>query len=216
GTWAEFCGLLGRSREQIDQDILNLRTFGEQALESMSRMGIGYRDFRQFRARPEDGKTALIEVAKKGDKEALLELAEELIAKQESDKKKLVDERDKARNDYEAREKVIQATKDENAKLKEKLARIPKEKPDEKGKAMVIEVGATALGAQKEVKQLATGVQALLDHMSEHGLDLDFQNAIEHHLTGLVGELATLISALDLAGVSTLKERLLVAFGDAE
>ena len=84
GTWDEFCGLLGRSRQQVDEDILNLRALGEQALASMSQAGIGYREMRQLRALPEDGRTALIEVAKKGDKEALLDLAEDLLARQVS------------------------------------------------------------------------------------------------------------------------------------
>ncbi|WP_338734737.1 hypothetical protein V8954_23570 [Klebsiella michiganensis] len=89
GTWDEFCSLLGRSRQQIDEDILNLRTLGEEALESMSRMGIGYRELRQFRRLPEDQKSALIEVAKEGDKTALLELAEEMIAKHAREKEEL-------------------------------------------------------------------------------------------------------------------------------
>ena len=40
GTWEEFCTLLGRSVDQVDRDITNLHAFGEQALESMSLMGI--------------------------------------------------------------------------------------------------------------------------------------------------------------------------------
>ena len=58
GTWEEFCNLLGRSVDQVDRDISNLRAFGEEALESMSRMGIGYRELRQFRRLPEDQKSA--------------------------------------------------------------------------------------------------------------------------------------------------------------
>lgn len=75
GTWEEFCGLLGRSVEHADRDIANLRAFGEEALESMSAMGIGYRELRQYRRLPEDQKQALIEVAKAGDKEGFVELA---------------------------------------------------------------------------------------------------------------------------------------------
>ncbi|MGX2039869.1 hypothetical protein ACWJKU_07000 [Methylocaldum sp. MU1018] len=59
GTWAEFCGLLGMSEDKADLDIKNLQAFGEEALESMSRMGIGYRELRQFRRLPDDQKTAL-------------------------------------------------------------------------------------------------------------------------------------------------------------
>lgn len=58
GTWEEFCSLLGRSVDQVDRDIANLRTFGEEALESMSRMGSGYRELRQFRRLQDDQKSA--------------------------------------------------------------------------------------------------------------------------------------------------------------
>lgn len=43
----------------------------------MSRMGIGYRELRQYRRLPDDQKQALIEVAKTGDKEGFVELAED-------------------------------------------------------------------------------------------------------------------------------------------
>lgn len=79
GTWEEFCSLLGRSREQVDEDIRNLRALGEEALESMSRMGIGYRELRQWRRLPEDARSALIEAVKQGNKDAVEYLAEELI-----------------------------------------------------------------------------------------------------------------------------------------
>ncbi|CAD6006025.1 TPA: hypothetical protein ACV5CF_001917 [Escherichia coli] len=49
GTWDEFCNVLGISVDKADLDIANLRTFGEKALESMPRMGSGYRELRQFR-----------------------------------------------------------------------------------------------------------------------------------------------------------------------
>jgi hypothetical protein len=81
--------VLGISADKADLDIANLTAFGEEALESMSRMGIGYRELRQFRRLPEDQKSALIEVAKEGDKTALLELAEEMIAKHAREKEEL-------------------------------------------------------------------------------------------------------------------------------
>lgn len=89
GTWEEFCGLLGMSVEKADLNIANLKAFGEEALESMSRMGIGYRELRQYRRLPEDQKTALLEVAKAGDKDAFLELAEEMISKHAKEKESL-------------------------------------------------------------------------------------------------------------------------------
>lgn len=106
GTWQEFCGILGRSVEQVDEDIRNLRQFGEEALESMSRMGIGYRELRQYRRLPEDQKAALIEVAKSGDKESFVELAEEIISKHAAEKAELQKKLDDVQGDYDALSKV--------------------------------------------------------------------------------------------------------------
>nr|WP_202984999.1 hypothetical protein [Gilliamella sp. ESL0250] len=48
GTWEEFCNLLGYTPEHANEAISNLTNFGEEALESMSRMGIGYRKLYQY------------------------------------------------------------------------------------------------------------------------------------------------------------------------
>lgn len=79
GTWEEFCGLLGMSDEKANTDIANLRAFGEEALESMSRMGIGYRELRQFRKLPADQREALAQIATTGTKDDVLEAAYEAI-----------------------------------------------------------------------------------------------------------------------------------------
>lgn len=118
GTWQEFCSLLGRSVEQIDEDIRNLNMLGEEALESMSRMGIGYRELRQYRKLPEDQKTALIEVAKAGDKETLVELAKEFIAKNNKEKEQLKKENNNLQADY----KALSKRNADVAKEKEELA----------------------------------------------------------------------------------------------
>lgn len=106
GTWEEFCGLLGRSVDQVDRDITNLRAFGEEALESMSRMGIGYRELRQYRRLPEDDKSALIEAAKAGDSAAFVDLAEELISKHVKEKDELQTKLDEVQRDHDALSKV--------------------------------------------------------------------------------------------------------------
>ncbi len=81
GTWEEFCNLLGKSVDKVDTDITNLKAFGEEALESMQRIGIGYRKLRQYRQLPQTQQEELIEAAKANDKDAFLEVAEELITK---------------------------------------------------------------------------------------------------------------------------------------
>lgn len=106
GTWEEFCALLGTSAPKVNEDINNLRSFGEEALDSMSRMGIGYRELRQYRRLPEDQKAALIEVAKSGDKESFVELAEEIISKHAAEKAELQKKLEDAQGDYDALSKV--------------------------------------------------------------------------------------------------------------
>ncbi|GLT22671.1 hypothetical protein GCM10007933_21310 [Zoogloea oryzae] len=89
GTWEEFCGLLGMSDEKVNQDIANLRAFGEEALESMNRMGIGYRELRQFRKLPPDQREALALIAKSGNREDLLEAALDAIEKEKASAREL-------------------------------------------------------------------------------------------------------------------------------
>lgn len=123
GTWEEFCRLLGRSVDQVDRDIANLHAFGEAALESMSAMGIGYRELRQYRKLPEDQKQALIEVAKAGDKEGFVELAEEIIAKHAKEKEQLTAQVEEAKATLEAKDRVLQTRAELIGKLEEQTAR---------------------------------------------------------------------------------------------
>lgn len=116
GTWEEFCNLLGRSVAQVDEDISNLRALGEEALESMSRMGIGYRELRQYRRLPEDDKSALIAAAKAGDSAAFVDLAEELISKHVKEKDVLQSKLDEVQRDHDALSKV---EADTNRKLRD-------------------------------------------------------------------------------------------------
>ncbi len=106
GTWEEYCTMLGRSVDMVDRDIANLQAFGEEALDAMSRAGLGYRDLRQFRKLPADQKTALIEAAKAGDKDTLLELAEDLIAKHIKEKDEFTQQAAEATQNYSALEQV--------------------------------------------------------------------------------------------------------------
>lgn len=122
GTWEEFCRLLGRSVDQVDRDIANVQAFGEQALESMSAMGIGYRELRQYRKLPEDQKQALIEVAKAGDKEGFVELAEEIIAKHAKEKEALATRVEEAQATLEAKDRVLQTRAELIGKLEEQVA----------------------------------------------------------------------------------------------
>ncbi|MFT4191660.1 MAG: hypothetical protein QM617_09090 [Comamonas sp.] len=89
GTFDGFCRALGTSASKVDEDLKNLQVFGEEALAQLTQAGAGYRELRQYRRLPEDEQKALVEVAATGDKEAFLELAETIIAKNAKDKAEL-------------------------------------------------------------------------------------------------------------------------------
>lgn len=152
GTWDEFCGLLGRSVDQVDRDIANLRAFGEEALESMSRMGIGYRELSQYRRLPQDQQAALIEVAKAGDKEAFVDLAEEIIARHAKEKDALGRRLDETKADYAAQSEVMAKKTCELDKARRELEisrqRIQAMPADEAAKALRGEVAAIAYEAE--------------------------------------------------------------------
>ena len=122
GTWVEFCGLLGISDDKANEDINNLNAFGEDALEQMQRIGIGYRELRQYRKLPEDQKQALIEVAKAGDKEGFVELAEEIIAKHAKEKEALATQVEEAQATLEAKDRVLQSRAELIGQLEEQVA----------------------------------------------------------------------------------------------
>lgn len=175
GTWDEFCGLLGISREKADLDISNLRAFGEETLESMSRMGIGYRELRQFRRLPDDQKTALIEVAKSGDKDAFLELAEDMIAKHAKEKESLTQRAEEAEANLEARSRVLEDKNGKIDQLTEEVAKVKKRvkalPPADVGEEIRKEVTTLAAQAEVGIRAMRAGLQALAEHTEAHGID---------------------------------------------
>ncbi|SFB28241.1 hypothetical protein SAMN05216248_10449 [Pseudomonas simiae] len=176
GTWDEFCSLLGRSRQQVDEDIANLRTLGEEALESMSRMGIGYREMRQYRRLPEDAQAALIEVAKAGDKDAFVDLAEEIIAKHAKEKAELAQRLDEVNADYDAQGEVMAKKTKELDSTKQELEkhrkRIQTATPDDVIKELRTEVVALQFEVEAKILgELREGFSKMTEHAAANGQD---------------------------------------------
>lgn len=197
GTWQEFCGILGRSVEQVDEDIRNLRALGEEALESMSRMGIGYRELRQYRKLPEDQKSALLEAAKSGDKDAFVDLAEELIAKNAKDKEALAQQLDNVNADYKAQSQVLADTssklQDTKLELEKTRRLVAARTPDEKITAVREEAIKLATEAEVAVAcKLRPAVEALVAHADEEGAD---HRAV---IAGLLAQVERAVSSIRL------------------
>lgn len=206
GTWDEFCGLLSMSVAKADEDIVNLRNFGETALESMSRMGIGYRELRQYRRLPDDQKTALIEVAQSGDKDAFLELAEDLIAKHAREKEGATQRISDLEGDLQAKEELLAERHQENSELREKLVRIKRLPPDEVASELTREtaefVGEALIKLDTSVRAAFT---ALTEHHAAHGGG-DFRHLMAGHVAELqhrLNELRETFNLRDLEGDGT-------------
>ncbi len=186
GTWEGFCLAVGTTRQKADEDILNLKAFGETALEDLSRVGAGYREMRQFRKLPEDQKTALIEVAKTGDKESFIDLAEEIIAKHAKEKEQLTKERDDAHADKQALEEVVS---DKTSKIldlekqvsRKRLERLP---PDEESQQLREEANSLLFDTETAIRQLVAPLEQVVAHANDHQLD------VGHWLRGQLDQLS--------------------------
>lgn len=205
GTWEEFCQLLGISVDKADSDIANFHAFGEEALDAMSQMGIGYRELRQLRQLPEDQRAALIETARAGDKDTLLELAEDLIAKHAREKDELVSDLtereaalastkadlEAARKRADARQKRIDALEDEREKLQQVIA---KADPDERRNALLLELTRVTARLDETIRgDLWATISALREH--EDATDIP----IEGYLRGVMATLRDGIADLEEA-----------------
>jgi len=203
GTWEEYCELLGTSRQKVDEDLINLRAFGEDAMDSLTRIGAGYRELRQLRKLPEDQQTALIEVARLGDKESFVELAEEIITKHAKEKESLNKENSDLKADYEAQEKIIQ---DKNKKIdaQEKLLHKLQNRSGEwapRAKEICIETTRVAADALEALDKLDEMRDAILNEdfgedereAAIEAMAVVYYNAVEQ----ITGRLAEVSAACD-------------------
>jgi hypothetical protein len=129
-SWEEFCGLLGVSREKVDKDLINLQAFGAEALESMRRAGLGYRELRKLRKLPEEDRMLIVQdvEADVGDKESILQLIDDLSAKHAKEKTKLETAIAASQREAKATEKVL-ADKEKKIRELHKELEETKEKP---------------------------------------------------------------------------------------
>lgn len=209
GTWGEFCELIGMSPDKADLDISNLKAFGEEALESMSRMGIGYRELRQYRRLPQDQKLALIEAAKAGDKGEFLDLAEELIARHAKEKETLAAEVSSLKADATATTELLEKKNARIDKLEREKSRIEKLPPDEA--LLQLQKEATAIMADA-LGCLRGGLRAALMELNNAGEERGQHSVF---MAGLVGQVAAECAALreefDLPDVSNAADAQLAA-----
>lgn len=203
GTWEEYCELLGTSRQKVEEDLLNLRTFGEEAMDNLTRIGAGYRELRQLRKLPTDERTALIEAAKTGDKDELLDLAESLISKHTKEKEALTKDLTEATENYEAQGAVLKKKDETLNKLEKQLHKLQNRAGDWHPRATEIAIETTrhAAATLEGLDKLDAMRDAI---MTEEFGDQDREAAIEamavvyyDAVTQIVNRIAEVADACD-------------------
>lgn len=195
GTWDGFCQALGLSRSKVDEDLTNLKAFGEEALKQLGAIGAGYRELRQWRRLPEDAKSALIEASKQGNLDAVQYLAEELIHTHTKEKDELQKKLTDTQADYDALGEVLSKKSAELDRTKQDLEkakrRIETMSADDAAKELRQEVVGIAFEAEADISgKLRAAFASLEQHSSETGSDhRNFQAQLIAHLQRLLGEL---------------------------
>lgn len=176
GTFEGFCQALGLSYSKVNEDLVNLKTFGEQALDNLSAMGIGYRELRQYRKLPDDRKQALIEVAKTGDKDTFIDLAEEIISKHAFEKAELINELEEAKADHDAQGELLakksKELDDTRLELEKTRRRMALQTPDEVRQQLHTEAAAVIAELDSVIHtKLNKAAETLLAHGDTNNSD---------------------------------------------
>jgi hypothetical protein len=197
-SWDEYCDACGLSRQIVDQNILNLSMLGEEFLEYSQRIGLGYRELRKLRKLPEEDRRVVIQQVEvdAGDKEAIVSLIEDIVAKHTKEKETLT----KRASELQA---SLNSSGERNANLNKELGDLreevavlkgkrQKETPDEAAARLRADLAARAGDATMAVQlYVAKAIKDLVDHARSQG------NATAHH-TFIAGCLTEIVREVNI------------------
>lgn len=165
GTWDGFCRAIGRSKTSVDEDLRNLSVFGEAALESLQAIGAGYRELRKLRRLPEEEREVIIqgEAVQVEDKDALVELIEDMAARHAKEKEALKQQADDSHQELEASRRVTQDKSNRIAELEEQLHRRQHLTPDQRAKELSERLEAEGFQARSLLLPLRAVMVEILD-----------------------------------------------------
>lgn len=165
GNWAGFCKMLGTTASKIDEDLLNLRVLGEDAMESLKSIGAGYRDLRKLRQLPEEERELIVqgEVVKVDDKETLVDLIEEMAARHAKEKEALKQQAETSRQELEASRRVTQDKSSRIAELEEQVHRRQTMTPDQRVEDCSRRLEAAGLRARSALLEPRSVMVEILD-----------------------------------------------------
>jgi hypothetical protein len=123
-TFEDYCTQIeGRSRQQVDEDLLNLNALGADLLESFQTLGLSYRQMRDMRQIPADARMQLLEAAKAGDRETVIEAARDLVEGHAREVTKAEKKIATLQKDIDAKARVLSDKSDKITELETELAK---------------------------------------------------------------------------------------------
>jgi hypothetical protein len=205
-SWAEYCTLVElRSRESVDLDLKSYEALGAECFNALRTLGIGPAKMRELRraALPEADSAALIELAKAGDKDAVLDLAEDLIARHAEEKAAAARALDDARGDIEAKEKRGDDREREieslNKQLRKARLEASRATPDETAAKLREKCQAAAFQCRADISYLGADADSLHNRFTQlraHAADQGNLTAHDAYLGGLIGEVMAALRSL--------------------
>lgn len=171
-NWEEFCKhLIGKTPQQVNEDIKYYKEFGEEFLEANQKIGLGYRDLRQLhKMQPDDRQLLIEQTLEQGlDKEQVKEMIDDLVDQQHLELSKAAKERDDAKADLEASRQTSAEKNQQIDQLKEQLhANRFKRQPWAQATAEVI----SQLGDLRvQITQLYSNLQTVHDTLLDEGVE---------------------------------------------
>ncbi len=159
GTWEGFCRGVGASRETIDLRLKDLQLLGETALENAQNLGMTTRELRKLRQLDvADQKVVIGELeANAGDKDAIIEIIEDMSVKHRQEKAALQKQIDDEKAERQASDKVIAGKDKKINELSKILAKEENASPYDKAQTYAQEisvVGTKMLAVFGEIDKL--------------------------------------------------------------
>lgn len=169
-TWDGFCKALGMSRQKVDEDIRNLNAFGEETLERLNQLGLGYRNMRRLRQIPDEARETVIqgETVALGDKEEIVALIEEMTAKHAREKQALTDKVQNLESERQVDQRLLEDKEKKINELERELARdlTPDQaakKRAERDELLKSELMDKAISSISMLNELAAVTEKILD-----------------------------------------------------
>lgn len=155
-TWEGFCRAIGTSRHTVENQLQNLETLGEHALNRATELGMTTRELRALRnLNIQDQQVVIeqIEVAV-GDKDAIVDLITDMAAKHKKTEAALEKQLKAAQAETKATERIVEDKERRIAELQDKLIKQENRSIDEQKEALLLDLNKAQINVLRYIPEL--------------------------------------------------------------